>query len=116
GTALTARGALPGGNSNERSKTMCFFDDGVRRIAAVPGVQSAGMVSYLPFAGLGAGTRFTIVGEPPPAPGNDLTTDVTVCDVGFLQTLRLQLLKGRLFTEREMRERSNVVVINQALA
>jgi putative ABC transport system permease protein len=113
---LTVRVALPGRKYNEPSKTMRFFEDAVRRAAAIPGVQSTGIVSYLPFAGLGAGTRFTIVGEPPPAPGNDLTTDVTVCDVGYLQTLRLQLLKGRLFAEREMRERSNVVVINEALA
>src|SRR5262245_40532450 len=112
---LTVRVALPGRKYDE-PKIMRFFDDAVRRVAAVPGVQSAGIVSYLPFAGLGAGTRFTIVGEPPPAPGNDLTTDVTVCDVGYLQTMRLQLIKGRLFTAREMRERSNVVVINEALA
>jgi putative ABC transport system permease protein len=82
----------------------------------VPGVQSAGMVSYLPFSGLGAGTRFTIVGEPPPAPGNDYSTDVTVCDVGYLETMGMRLSKGRFFTEREMRERSNVVIINEALA
>ena len=113
---LTVRVALPGRKYNEPGKTLRFFEDAVRRVAALPGVQSAGIVSYLPFTGLGAGTGFSIVGEPPAAPGNGLTTDVTVCDVGYLQTMRLQLLKGRLFTEREMRERSNVVVINEALA
>ena len=30
--------------------------------------------------------------------------------------MRVPLLRGRLFTEREMREKSNVVIINDALA
>ncbi len=113
---LTVRVALPGRKYHEPAKTLRFFEEAARRAAAVPGVQSAGIVSYLPFTGLGAGTNFTIVGEPPPAPGNDHSTDVTVCDVGYLETMRLRLVKGRLFTEREMREKSNVVVINETMA
>jgi putative ABC transport system permease protein len=85
-------------------------------VASVPGVQSAGIISYLPFTGLGAGTNVSIVGQPPPPPGQDLVTDVTVCDNGYFQTMRIAALRGRLFTEREMRERSNVVVVNEALA
>jgi putative ABC transport system permease protein len=113
---LTERVALPGRKYDQPEKTLRFFQDALRRINAIQGVQSAGMVSYLPFSGIGAGTGFTIVGQPPPAPGNDLTTDVSVCDNGYFRTLRLSLLKGRLFTEREMQEKSNVVVINEALA
>ena len=82
----------------------------------MPGVESVGVVSYLPFSGLGAGTNFEIVGQPTPPPNAALGTDVTVCDVGYFKTFRIPLLKGRLFTEREMREKSNVVVINDALA
>ena len=113
---LTVRVALPGRKYDQPPKTLRFFEDAVRRVGAVPGVGSVGLVSYLPFSGLGAATRFTIVGQPPPLPGNDLTTDVTVCDVGYFQTFRLPLVKGRLFSEREMRETSNVVVVNEALA
>jgi putative ABC transport system permease protein len=113
---LTVRVAVPGRKYDQPAKTLRFFQDAVRRIATVPGVQSAGMISYLPFSGLGAGTSFTIVGQPPPPPGNDLATDVSVCDNGYFQTLQLPLLKGRLFTDREMQERSNVVVINEAMA
>ena len=39
-----------------------------------------------------------------------------VADTGYFRTLNVPLLRGRLFSEREMRERSNVVVINEALA
>jgi putative ABC transport system permease protein len=113
---LTVRVAVPGRKYNQPAKTLRFFQDAVRRIEAIQGVQSAGMISYLPFSSLGAGTNFTIVGQPPPPPGNDLITDVSVCDNGYFQTLQLPLLKGRLFTAREMQEQSNVVVINEAMA
>ena len=39
-----------------------------------------------------------------------------VADNGYFRTLNVPLLRGRLFTEREMREKSNVVVVNDALA
>jgi putative ABC transport system permease protein len=113
---LTMRTALPGRKYNEPGKTLRFYAEAVRRIGNVPSVQSAGMISYLPFTGLGAGTRVTIVGQPPPAPGQDLVTDVTVCDNGYFETMRVPLVRGRLFTEREMRERSNVVIVNEAFA
>ena len=43
-------------------------------------------------------------------------TNVSVCDNGFFRTLNVPLVRGRLFTEREMIERSNVVVISESLA
>jgi putative ABC transport system permease protein len=113
---LTMRVTLPARKYNEPGKTLRFFADAESRVAALPGVQSVGMVSFLPFTVLGAATNFDIVGQPPAPPSAALGTDVTVCDVGYFQTLRLPLIKGRLFTEREMREKSNVVVINDALA
>jgi putative ABC transport system permease protein len=112
---LTVRVALPG-TKYDTPKTLRFFADATSRLAAIPGVQSAGAISYLPFSGLGAGTGFTIVGEPPPAPGHGPITDVSVCDNGYFQTMRIPLVRGRWFTDREMRERSNVVIVNETLA
>jgi putative ABC transport system permease protein len=40
---------------------------------------------------------------------------VSVCDNGYFRALNVRLLRGRLFSEREMVERSNVVVVNEAL-
>lgn len=116
GNVLTARIALPGRKYDRPEKTLRFFEDATRRAAAMPGVRSAGMISYLPFTTLGAGTNFSIVGQPPAAPGKDLVTNVSVCDNGYFATFRVPLLRGRLFSEREMRERSNVVIINESLA
>src|SRR5262245_6829473 len=113
---LTARVALPGRKYNEPQKTLGFYREALNRRRNLPGVESAGLISYLPFAGLGAGTSMSIVGQPEPPPGQALGTDVSVVDNGYFETMRIRLLRGRLFSAREMVERSNVVIVNEALA
>jgi putative ABC transport system permease protein len=112
---LTMRMQLPAAKYPSDSKRIQFFKQLTSRVSAIPGVQAAGVVSYLPLAGLGAATNFTIEGEPPPTPGQDHVTDVTVCDDGYFRALKVRLLRGRLFTEREMLEQANVVIVNDAL-
>ena len=113
---LTARTTLPASRYPNDTDRIQFFATAVSRIAALPGVESAGAVSYLPLAGAGAATGFTIVGQPAPQAGQSPTTDVSVCDDGYFRAMRVPLLAGRFFSEREMREKSNVVVVNETLA
>ncbi len=40
---------------------------------------------------------------------------MSVCDNGYFHALNVPLRRGRLFTEREMTEQSNVVIVNEAL-
>ncbi|HZP48759.1 MAG TPA: ABC transporter permease [Vicinamibacterales bacterium] len=111
---LTMRVSLPSQKYDD-PKTLRFFSTAIDRIRPLPGVQAAGLISYLPFAGLGAGTGFTIVGQPPPPPGQGYTVDVSVCDNGYFDAMRLPLTRGRRFTDREQHERSNVVIVNEEL-
>jgi len=112
---LTIRLQLPGLKYREDGDRIRFFNDLTSRLDSMPGVQAAGAISYLPLSGLGAGTGFTIEGQPPPPAGQDYVTSVSVCDNGYLRALNVPLLSGRLFSEREMRERSNVVIVSQSL-
>ncbi len=113
---LTMRMQLPRAKYADDPARIRFFRELVARVANLPGVQASGAVSYLPMAGLGAATSLTIEGEPPAAPGQDKSSAVTVCDNGFFRTLRIPLLRGRFFTEQEMGEKRDVVIINEALA
>jgi putative ABC transport system permease protein len=113
---LTARVTVPGSRYDTEAKRIQFYGDLVARLKAIPGVESAGAISFLPLAGPGAGTSFTVVGQPPPAAGQEPVTDVRVADNGYFSALKVPLVRGRFFTEREMREKSNVVIVNDALA
>jgi putative ABC transport system permease protein len=113
---LTARVTIPTRRYPDEARRIDFFAKLVARVSEIPGVENAGAVSYLPLAGPGAGTNFSIVGQPPPLPGQSPGTDVSVCDNGYFSAMKVPLLRGRLFTDREMREKSNVVIINDTLA
>jgi putative ABC transport system permease protein len=101
---LTMRLQLPNTKYRDDEQRIRFFRDAISRIQEVPGVQSAGAISYLPLSGLGAGTGFTIEGEPPPPPGRDYVVDVSVCDDGYFKTMNVPLKSGRFFSERECGE------------
>ncbi len=113
---VTGRVTLAGEQYEKDPAALRFFADAVARAAKLPGVTEAGAVSYLPFTGLAAATGFKIVGRPAPPPSQELTTEVRVCDNGYFRALRIPLLRGRVFTDREMREKSDVVLISEGLA
>jgi len=118
---LTMRLQLPTAKYTDDAQRIRFFREAETRIRALPGVQATGAISFLPLTGLlGAGTGFTVEGRPAPPPGQITSggggTAVSVCDNGFFDAMRIPLVRGRRFTEREMVERSNVVVINETLA
>jgi putative ABC transport system permease protein len=113
---LTARLTIPTLRYSTDVARTTFFATLVSRVAALPGVETAGAISFLPLAGLGAATDFTIAGQPVPVAGPPMGTDVRVCDNGYFRAMRVPLVSGRLFSEREMREKSNVVIINETMA
>jgi putative ABC transport system permease protein len=113
---LTLKVILPWTKYEEGPRQVAFFREAVERMETLPGVQSASVVSALPFADLGSRTSFFIDGRPDPAPGEEPSTDVRVVDENYFSTMNIPVIAGRTFTEQEAREDRRVIVINQALA
>jgi len=117
---LTMRVALPGAPGaryNDDAKRINFFTQALERMQTLPGIEAVGAINYTPFLGLGTTTGFDIEGRPrPPTVQAMNSTGVCVTDQNFFRALEIPLKRGRLFTEQEVREKRNVVVINEALA
>ena len=113
---VSARIQLPASRYGENSQRIAFFKQLSDRVQAIPGVRSAGAISFLPFAGGGAATSILVEGRPEPPPGQRLTGDVRVVDGGYFETMGIPLLQGRTFTERELTQESHVVMINETMA
>jgi putative ABC transport system permease protein len=113
---LTMKVSLPGRKYDTDQKRINFFRQAVAQMQSLPGVESAGAVSFLPFAAPHAGTLVEIEGRPKLPPGQGLGTGVMVSDVNYFRTMQVPLKRGRLFTDQEAAEMRHVVVVNEAFA
>lgn len=92
-----------------------FFEEAVKRIGRIPGVQSASCVVPLPLSGDSVTTGFYIEGQPN-VPGHNPDTDYSWVEPGYFRTLGIALLKGRDFTFSDTLQSPPVVIINQTMA
>ncbi len=113
--ALTMKVTLPSAAYRQRPQMIAFFDRLFERIDALPGVQAAGGVSFLPLNGLGAATSFTIAGRPKPAAGEEPGAEVKVVTHDYFQAMRIPLLRGRLFDGRDTAPGTRRVIISAEL-
>lgn len=90
-------------------------DDSLR---ALPGVTAVGMVTAMPFIESNIDIRgiITIVGEPPPPPGEEARASFNVATPGYFQVMGIPLIRGRHLDERDGADAPPVVVISQSLA
>jgi putative ABC transport system permease protein len=114
-SVLTMRAQLPRKKYGEPHQIVDFFKQAQARIAALPGVQAVGAISYLPLTGLASRDSFKIPGQPPPAPGQEPGVEVRVITPTYFRAMGIPLLKGRLLDERDLKE-SRVLLINETMA
>jgi putative ABC transport system permease protein len=95
-----------------------FYMESVRRIASLPGVQSAAGVSALPMypVGIDFALPFTIEGKAPPANGEEPRADIRMATPGYFETMKIALLKGRVIDDRDRAGLPATMVINDTLA
>ncbi len=106
---------------DSRRKAVEFFQEAVKRIEAIPGVQQASNVSMLP---LNRGRALATFGMPVLFDSNpevDISSrpraDVRLVNNDFFKTMGIPILKGRDFTEREIVEpEARVIIINETMA
>jgi putative ABC transport system permease protein len=113
---LTARVGLSGDQYDTPESRTAFFEALLGRLGALPGVEAAGGVSFLPMTGLGAATSFRVAGRPEPPPGREPVTDVRVISGDYFAALGIPLLEGRLFQPTDSADAAHVVIISETLA
>ena len=90
-------------------------EDVVRRIEALPGVESAYASNFIPLGG-GGGGGFTVVDGREVAKGEEPNILFIGVTPRFQRTMGLALIKGRDFTDAEGASRAPVAVINDTMA
>jgi len=113
---LTMQLSVPKAKYPDNKQIAAFFQETLQRVGNVPGVTEAGAVSSLPLSGSGATRFFAIDGGPPTPPGQGPNAGYDVASPGFFGALKIPLLNGRDFTERDNADAPPVVVINETMA
>jgi putative ABC transport system permease protein len=108
--------SLSGPRYEAPAARITFFKRLTERVAALPGVESAGAISFIPMVGLGSATGFEVVGRSKPALGQEPVADVRIVSGDYFEAMRIPLRKGRLFQATDSGDRAHVIIINQALA
>jgi predicted permease len=93
-----------------------FYDAVVRRVRALPGVESAGFVTFLPltFDGLGGGVA--IESRPVPESTYPVSARFRMVTHDYLRALRIPVLAGRTFTESDTAQSPKVALVSEAFA
>ena len=93
---------------------VALFHEIIRRLSALPGVESVGITSDLPVQCNCDTDWIRIIGKPFHGEHNEVDErDITP---GYFPTLKARLVRGRFFTDDDDASRSQKIVINEALA
>jgi predicted permease len=91
------------------------FERMVAAAEALPGAQSAAVVSRAPLAGGGSSNGLIPEGKSLD-PSNLINSQLQIVSPGYLSTARVPLKAGREFTVQDTREKTLVAIINEKLA
>jgi putative ABC transport system permease protein len=111
---LTMRMSLTGPRFLKSEGVEQLVRDGVDRLRALPGVESASAACCVPLQG-GYGLPFKIVGRPSEGPFNGGGGWMTVSP-GYFDVFQIPIKSGRAFDERDNGQGPPVVLISAAMA
>lgn len=116
GNLLTMSISLPRQKYRENQQINSFFDQLLERVHSVQGVESVGGIDPLPLSNSEGTTGFVVEGEPVLAVADRPEAGERSVTPAYFHTMRIPLLKGRAFNERDREDTPHVLIINEALA
>jgi len=112
---IVADAGLMKNNYPDAASMVRFYRDSLAAVRSLPGVESAGIVTHLPFGGNNWGNSYEVEGEPAPA-GVQYNAQIRPVSPGYFGTLQIPLKQGRDFTERDNESAPGVAIVNEIFA
>jgi predicted permease len=93
-----------------------FWNEALRRIRQLPGIEAASLTIVLPLSGSNTDSSFAIEARElrPNEPGPDEELRIIAPD--YFKVLKTPLLRGRFFADSDNADAPKVVIVNDALA
>lgn len=117
---LTMQLTLPDKKYPKASDGALFTKTAIRRIEALPGVQSAAAIDILPARSTFINLRvfvtpFQVDGEPAALPGQEPMTDYRRITPAFFDAMAIPLRRGRVFTAQDTSDKQQIVLVNETM-
>ena len=113
---MTMKLNLPGTKYKDEAQRSAFYQEVVRRVQSLPGVESAAAVNYLPLGGSNSSDSFLVEGIPDPPPGQEFIGRYRNCTPDYFRTMEIPVLKGRAFTDQDKAGSPPVIIVNETMA
>jgi predicted permease len=110
-TAAVSRAKFPSPAQQVR-----FFERALERVRALPGVESAGVTDDLPLSENGSHQPIAIEGRPVVPMAEQPEVDVRLISPGYMNALRIPILRGRDFGDSDVAGRPAAVLISESMA
>jgi len=115
---LTLRVTMSGPQYDSTYKRAAFLDRFLTQVYARPGIVSAGVTNNIPLGGSNNNSFFVPEGQPIQL-GSEPLLEIRWVSPRYLETLRIPIRRGRMFTEQEWADsgvEGRVAVINEYMA
>jgi predicted permease len=111
-SVLTLQAWLPLPRSGSTATRNAFYNDVLAGVRALPGVSSAGLITFLPMTGGGGIWPVAVPGDT----SEPQTVGMRVVSPGYFATIRTPLLAGRDISDSDTLESMPVVVVSESFA
>ena len=112
---LTMRIGVASTDYTSVEQQLAFYEELLRRVRAIPGVQSAGVTDDLPLQG-GSTQPVAIEGQPAVDMSHQPEVSVRILTPGFLSAMHIPVLRGRDFNENDTASATPVILISESMA
>ncbi|HEX4946358.1 MAG TPA: ABC transporter permease [Blastocatellia bacterium] len=93
-----------------------FFEQLTERVAALPGVEAAGVINLVPLQNWGWNSEFQIEGRTPFPPGISPYVEGRTVTPDYFRAMGIPLRQGRFLTAQDNAQAPPVILINQTFA
>src|SRR5213595_2966543 len=100
----------------DREQRAAFFDEVMRRVRELPGVQSAAVADNLPLTFNGNSMSIGVEGVTDPPPGQRPDVIFRAIGPGYFSTMGIPIVGGRDFTDQDKADSKDVVIISEKTA
>jgi predicted permease len=115
-SVLTFELQPPKTQSADSAREINFYQQLSEHLETLPGVRSAGAISYLPLNGGQNTGSFVIEDDPPVNPGSEPTAERRWVTPGYFAAMGILIKQGRVFTPGDTSDQPNVIIINETIA